>query len=352
MVETVGGATDLLRAGVGLRRPDVAGRPHLPRRAGERRWARTGIRQVDVPGVTGERVRRFLVSRDGSRFLAVLRRPRGDVVVVSRVQLRRRGRGPLPHARPSSCRGPPRSVRGSSTSPGRRPTSVAVLYPIRDLVQVRTLAVDGSPGTPQRGVADAGRRLPVAGRQPRAGRRPVRRDARSRSPTCRRRPATPCPPTSTSPPSPTRADPQPRGARLRREPGACCPDGVLPAPARPRRRPRARVDVRRLRAARPAAVPRLPVHRSTSRPVPRGRRRCRPGSRRRGRRGSTPGCCATWWSGHKERRLLALRVPLGALLAGAVAAAVGPAARPGRAGAGALAGRPRCAPAATTRRTP
>ena len=34
VLETVSGATDLLRAGVGLRRPDVAGRPHVPRRAG------------------------------------------------------------------------------------------------------------------------------------------------------------------------------------------------------------------------------------------------------------------------------------------------------------------------------
>ena len=40
---------------------------------------------VRVPGITGERVVDFLVSRDGSRIAAAIDRPGSDVVVLSRV---------------------------------------------------------------------------------------------------------------------------------------------------------------------------------------------------------------------------------------------------------------------------
>ena len=40
---------------------------------------------VRVPGITGERVIDFLVSRDGSRFAAAIDRPGSDVVVLSRI---------------------------------------------------------------------------------------------------------------------------------------------------------------------------------------------------------------------------------------------------------------------------
>jgi hypothetical protein len=42
--------------------------------------------EVRIRGVTGERVRRFLVSRDGSRFVAVLRGDTEDRLVVSRIR--------------------------------------------------------------------------------------------------------------------------------------------------------------------------------------------------------------------------------------------------------------------------
>ncbi len=145
VLETVSGATDLLAPAW-----DFADRMWLVDRTS--RGARVsvvgeeGIRQVDVPGITGERVRRFLVSRDGSRFLAVLRHPRGDVVVVSRVRYDDAGEvlSLTPAERlPWPTQERPRilDIAWQTT------TSVAVLYPIRDLVQVRTLAVDGSPGT-------------------------------------------------------------------------------------------------------------------------------------------------------------------------------------------------------------
>ncbi len=49
-------------------------------------------RAVRVPGVSGEDVRRFLVSRDGSRLVAVLRSPHRDRIVVSRLRYDDSGR--------------------------------------------------------------------------------------------------------------------------------------------------------------------------------------------------------------------------------------------------------------------
>lgn len=56
-------------------------------------WAMPGRRaaQVQVPGITGERVRDFIVSRDGSRMVAVVAGARGDRVVAARIA-RNRGR--------------------------------------------------------------------------------------------------------------------------------------------------------------------------------------------------------------------------------------------------------------------
>jgi hypothetical protein len=44
------------------------------------------VRTVRVPGITGENVRRFLVSRDGSRLAAVVRGTDADSLVVSRIR--------------------------------------------------------------------------------------------------------------------------------------------------------------------------------------------------------------------------------------------------------------------------
>jgi hypothetical protein len=54
---------------------------------------RNGVaRRVLVDGVTGEDVRSFVLSRDGTRFVAVLRRGSRDVVMIARVQAEPSGR--------------------------------------------------------------------------------------------------------------------------------------------------------------------------------------------------------------------------------------------------------------------
>lgn len=102
-------------------------------------------RELDVPGITGWDVTRLLVSRDGSRLVAVVDHPRGDRVVVSRV-LRDAG-GRVVGATPAQVISWPgesnlriRDIGWSS------PTSVAVLHKVaQQLYQVRTISVDGAP---------------------------------------------------------------------------------------------------------------------------------------------------------------------------------------------------------------
>ncbi|HYH35201.1 MAG TPA: GerMN domain-containing protein [Nocardioides sp.] len=102
-------------------------------------------RPVTVPGVTGEEVAHLLVSRDGSRLVAVIDRRSDDRVVVSRIQYDRRGRvrGGTP-AREITWDDQSRlSVLDVGWS---SPTSLTVLHRLSgDLSQVRTLQVDGSP---------------------------------------------------------------------------------------------------------------------------------------------------------------------------------------------------------------
>ncbi len=103
----------------------------------------TGVR---VPGVTGSRVREFLVSRDGSRLVAVVHRGRaGDAIMVSRIR----------HDDQGHVLGADRARRLSWEGSGqlrirdlawRTTTSIAVLNLVGDqLAQVRALPLDGSP---------------------------------------------------------------------------------------------------------------------------------------------------------------------------------------------------------------
>src|SRR6478735_2858341 len=49
-------------------------------------WTRSDRQHVlNVPGISGQQVRSFLISRDGTRLVAVVRRPTGDVIQVSRI---------------------------------------------------------------------------------------------------------------------------------------------------------------------------------------------------------------------------------------------------------------------------
>lgn len=101
-------------------------------------------RRLDVPGVSGERVRRFLVSRDGSRLVAVVSGRRQDRLVVSRVVRDDRGRVlELTRARTvdTGLRGPVR-LRDVAWDD---PTSVLVLFDTAgEVSQVRSVSLDGS----------------------------------------------------------------------------------------------------------------------------------------------------------------------------------------------------------------
>lgn len=103
-------------------------------------------RRIDVPGITGRDVRRLLVSRDGTRVVGLVRGPRADGLVTSRVLQNQAGRvlrmGPARELA-LTPEGSPR-LRDLVW---RSPTTVSVLSDITDdLSEVRTLSVDGSPG--------------------------------------------------------------------------------------------------------------------------------------------------------------------------------------------------------------
>ncbi len=104
-------------------------------------------RAIEVPGVSGRDVRRLLVSRDGSRLVAVVRAPRGDRVVASRILHNGQGavlratRSVLLDFEPDAATSVIRDIAW------RSPTSVSVLTDLTDdLSQVETMSVDGSPG--------------------------------------------------------------------------------------------------------------------------------------------------------------------------------------------------------------
>ena len=104
-------------------------------------------RELYVPGITGTRVRTFVISRDGTRLVAVVRRAAGDQLVVSRNAHDRNGRvlwatpaRSISDAPDSDL--PVRAIAWQST------TSLVVLSPFGasdTLSQLRTSSVDGSP---------------------------------------------------------------------------------------------------------------------------------------------------------------------------------------------------------------
>lgn len=100
------------------------------------------LRAVRVPGVTGERVVDFLVSRDGSRLVAIVAGAGGDRVVVSR--LARRG-ARINGVGASSIWTDPGEGLDLRALAWRTPTEVLVAQAItRDLTQVTRRSVDGS----------------------------------------------------------------------------------------------------------------------------------------------------------------------------------------------------------------
>ena len=105
------------------------------------------IEEIDIGGVTGQDVKSFLVSRDGARFVAVLRGDGEDAIVVSRLLQDAEGRVAgaqgAQQVDVEDGRGfPIRDIAWLS------PTAIVVLNPLGDseLFQVRTASVDGAPG--------------------------------------------------------------------------------------------------------------------------------------------------------------------------------------------------------------
>ncbi len=102
-------------------------------------------RPVRVPGISGRDLSHVLVSRDGSRLVAVVDRGADDRIVVSRIRYDRRGRVVgATRARAIAWEDQPRaSVLDIGWS---SPTSLAVLHRLSgDLTQLDTLPVDGAP---------------------------------------------------------------------------------------------------------------------------------------------------------------------------------------------------------------
>lgn len=102
-------------------------------------------RILDVPGVTGRDVRGFLVSRDATRLVAIVRRPRTDRMVSARVIVGRQGR--VRRAVQATTITPEEGseVRVSDLA-WATPTSVSLLSPVRPgLSEVREIPVDGAP---------------------------------------------------------------------------------------------------------------------------------------------------------------------------------------------------------------
>jgi hypothetical protein len=100
--------------------------------------------RLDVPGVTGHDVRRFLISRDGSRLVAVLHGPAADHLVVSRLRYDTAGRA----VGATRARRLPWTVRNGARIRDigwTSPTRVAVLEQLTQAqADVRFLNVDGS----------------------------------------------------------------------------------------------------------------------------------------------------------------------------------------------------------------
>lgn len=136
--------------GTSLLRPawDVAGRLWLvdQRRTGAQISYVDGDgarHPVQVPGISGTEVVRFLVSRDGTRFLAVRRNADGDRLMVSRLRSDDEGRivSATEAIQISPDEDAPMRIKDIAWS---TPTMVLVLHRLSGVTQLRPTAVDGS----------------------------------------------------------------------------------------------------------------------------------------------------------------------------------------------------------------
>ncbi|WP_395693836.1 LpqB family beta-propeller domain-containing protein [Nocardioides sp.] len=117
-----------------------------------------------VPGITGAQVRMFLVSRDGTRLLAVVRRAGTDVLLVSRIEHASNGRvtGAVPAERIQLGDDVTLPIRDITW---RTSASIDVLNALTpSLAEVAPASVDGAPMNPDTAAtAVDGRVLSLAG---------------------------------------------------------------------------------------------------------------------------------------------------------------------------------------------
>ncbi|HYQ33955.1 MAG TPA: LpqB family beta-propeller domain-containing protein, partial [Lapillicoccus sp.] len=105
-----------------------------------------GASEVEVPGLTGRAVKELLVSRDGTRLVAVVRGRRADSVVSTRVRHDMAG-GILGFTPLQKIPLPEEGSTRIRDIGWRTATSISVLRAFTDdLSLVRTFSVDGSPG--------------------------------------------------------------------------------------------------------------------------------------------------------------------------------------------------------------
>ncbi len=103
-------------------------------------------RRLAVPGVSGRDVRAFLVSRDATRFVAVVRTPDGDRLRIGRIEVDDRGAlDRVVRTEPILVqRGVQIRIRDIAWT---SPTTIALLTPVDpgSVYEVRSVSVDGSP---------------------------------------------------------------------------------------------------------------------------------------------------------------------------------------------------------------
>ncbi|MQW75666.1 hypothetical protein GHK92_07265 [Nocardioides sp. dk4132] len=167
--DTVASVRTLVSDGEDLLDPvwDFAGRLWLIDRTSSgarvRQVAGGRVREVVVPGITGADVSSFLVSRDSSRLVAVVRRGRADVLAVSRLRHDEQGT-PLGGTRARLIRMDPDSSPRIRDIAWESPARVAALTRVAgQLWEVRTVSVDGAASSIDSVATLEGRVLSIAG---------------------------------------------------------------------------------------------------------------------------------------------------------------------------------------------
>ena len=118
---------------------------------------------LDVPGISGADVKNFLVSRDGSRLVAVERlNAEQDILVVSRIITTSDGR--VTQALPADDISDPLTEGQIRDIAWRSTISLAVLRPVSPgLLQVRSASVDGATGLDAFSPTIEGKHVTLAG---------------------------------------------------------------------------------------------------------------------------------------------------------------------------------------------